>query len=55
MTATTELLRAAGPPRLRDRIDELLFGYQDFGIVGRRPEHPQTLLTILTTLTFLTS
>jgi O-antigen chain-terminating methyltransferase len=25
--------------RLRDRIDELLFGYQDFGMVGRRP-HP---------------
>lgn len=23
--------------RLRDRIDELLFGYQDFGMVGRRP------------------
>ncbi len=23
--------------RLRDRLDELLFGYQDFGMVGRRP------------------
>ena len=23
--------------RLRDRIDELLFGYQDFGMVGRKP------------------
>lgn len=23
--------------RLRDRIDELLFGFQDFGMVGRRP------------------
>ncbi|HJX28942.1 MAG TPA: hypothetical protein VJ885_13605, partial [Thermoanaerobaculia bacterium] len=23
--------------RLRDRIDELLFGSQDFGMVGRRP------------------
>lgn len=26
--------------RLRDRIDELLFGYQDFGMVGRKPPHP---------------
>ena len=24
--------------RLRDRIDELVFGYQDFGIVGVKPE-----------------
>jgi len=23
--------------RLRDRLDELLFGYQDFGMVGRKP------------------
>jgi SAM-dependent methyltransferase len=23
--------------RLRDRLDELLFGYQDFGLVGRKP------------------
>jgi SAM-dependent methyltransferase len=23
--------------RLRDRVDELLFGYQDFGMVGRKP------------------
>ena len=23
--------------RLRDRIDELLFGFQDFGMVGRKP------------------
>jgi len=26
--------------RLRDRIDELLFGFQDFGMVGRRPSSP---------------
>jgi SAM-dependent methyltransferase len=25
--------------RLRDRLDEVLFGYQDFGMVGRKP-HP---------------
>jgi SAM-dependent methyltransferase len=25
--------------RLRDRLDELLFGYQDFGMVGRKPEN----------------
>ena len=27
--------------RLRDRIDELLFGYQDFGMVGRKPSSPR--------------
>ena len=26
--------------RLRDRLDELLFGYQDFGMVGRKNPHP---------------
>ena len=26
--------------RLRDRLDELLFGYQDFGMVGRRSRYP---------------
>jgi len=26
--------------RLRDRIDELLFGFQDFGMVGRKPSPP---------------
>jgi len=28
--------------RLRDRIDELLFGFQDFGMVGRRPPRVET-------------
>jgi SAM-dependent methyltransferase len=27
--------------RLRDGLDELLFGFQDFGMVGRRPPHPK--------------
>ena len=26
--------------RLRDRLDEVLFGYQDFGMVGRKNPHP---------------
>jgi len=26
--------------RLRDRLDEVLFGYQDFGMVGRKPSRP---------------
>ncbi|HEY0510793.1 MAG TPA: class I SAM-dependent methyltransferase [Thermoanaerobaculia bacterium] len=26
--------------RLRDRLDEVLFGYQDFGMVGRKPPRP---------------
>ena len=24
--------------RLRDRLDEVLFGFQDFGMVGKRPK-----------------
>jgi SAM-dependent methyltransferase len=28
---------ADGVNRLRDRLDELLFGFQDFGMVGRKP------------------
>jgi O-antigen chain-terminating methyltransferase len=27
--------------RLRDRLDELLFGFQDFGMVGRKPPLPK--------------
>lgn len=28
--------------RLRDRLDELLFGYQDFGLIGIKPAGPRT-------------
>ncbi len=31
---------ADGVNRLRDRLDELLFGFQDFGMVGKKPPRP---------------